>query len=73
MVLENRLPRRVFVPSCGDVTGGWRKLHVKEFCILYSSPVIIKRLEGHFVELMGEMRKACTKLWLENLKGRGHL
>jgi hypothetical protein len=30
-------------------------------------------LEGHFVELMGETRYACTKLWPENLNGRDHL
>jgi hypothetical protein len=35
-VIEHRLLRRIFGPK-REVTGGWRKLHIKELCNLYSS------------------------------------
>jgi hypothetical protein len=40
-VLENRVLRRIFGPKRDEVTGEWRKLHIKELHDLYSSPSII--------------------------------
>jgi hypothetical protein len=41
MMVENRVPRRVFGPKRGEVTGSWRGLHSEELHNLYSSPSII--------------------------------
>jgi hypothetical protein len=41
-VFENRVLRTIFGPKRDEVTGGWRKLHNKEFHNLYSSPNIIR-------------------------------
>jgi hypothetical protein len=41
-VFENRERRRIFGPKRDKVTGGWRKLHNKEFHDLYPSPSIIR-------------------------------
>jgi hypothetical protein len=38
-VFENRVPRRIFGPKRGEVTGGWRKLDNEELHNLYSSPI----------------------------------
>jgi hypothetical protein len=40
-VLENSLLRRIFGPKRDEVTGDWRKLHIKELHNLYSSPNIM--------------------------------
>jgi hypothetical protein len=45
-VFENRVLRRLFEPKRGEVMGGWRKLHNKELCNLYSSPDIIRIMNG---------------------------
>jgi hypothetical protein len=61
---ENRVLRRIFGPKRDEVTGEWRKLHIKELHDLYSSPSIIRiikswrmRWAGH-VARMGEKRNA---------------
>jgi hypothetical protein len=41
-VFENRVLRRIFGPKRDEVTGGWRELHNKQLCYLYSSPSIIR-------------------------------
>jgi hypothetical protein len=41
-VFENRVLRRTPGPRRDEVMGGWRKLHNKELCDLYSLPSIIK-------------------------------
>jgi len=41
-VLENGVLRRIFGPKRNEVTGEWRKLHIKELNDLYSSPNIIR-------------------------------
>jgi hypothetical protein len=37
--------RGVFGPRRDEVTGGWRKLHNKEICDLYSLPTIIRMIK----------------------------
>jgi hypothetical protein len=44
-VFENRVPRRIFGPKRGEVTGEWRKLHNEELHNLYSSPDIIRQVK----------------------------
>jgi hypothetical protein len=41
-VFENRVLKRIFGMKRDEVTGGWRKLHVKELRYLYSSSRIIR-------------------------------
>jgi hypothetical protein len=50
MVLENRVPRRIFGPKRDEIIGSWRKLHNKKLHYLCSSPNInrvIKSKAGH--------------------------
>jgi hypothetical protein len=61
-VFENRVLRRIFGPKKDEVMGEWRKLHIGELRILYSSPDIIRQIKsrrmrwtGH-VACMGEGR-----------------
>jgi hypothetical protein len=67
-VFENRVLRRIFGPTRGEVTGEWRKLHNGELQNLYSSPYIIRqnksrkmRWAGH-VSRMGEGRNVYRVL-----------
>jgi hypothetical protein len=41
-VFENRILRRIFGLKRGEMTGGWRKSHNKEFHNLYSLPRMTK-------------------------------
>jgi hypothetical protein len=41
-VFENRVLRGIFGPKRDEVTGGWKRLHDKEFYALYSTPNIIQ-------------------------------
>jgi hypothetical protein len=43
-VLENREPRRRFMPRRNAVTGDWRKQHNEDLHNLYSSRMIIVRM-----------------------------
>jgi hypothetical protein len=67
-VFENRVLRRIFGPKRDEVTGEWRKLHSKEFHILYSSPNIISLIKARrirraaHVARMGEQRKVFKVL-----------
>jgi hypothetical protein len=79
-VFENRLLRRVFGPKRFEVTGEWRKLHIKELYDLYSSPStniirLIKsrrmRWEGH-VARIGEKRNTY-RLLVGKPEGKGPL
>jgi hypothetical protein len=51
--------RRIFGPKRDEVTGGWRKLHNKELCNLYSLPSIIRMIKCR------RMRggRACSPNW----------
>jgi hypothetical protein len=44
-VFENRFLRTIFGPKRDEVTGEWRKLHIEELHILYSSPDIIRQIK----------------------------
>jgi hypothetical protein len=44
-VSENRVLGRLFRPKREEVTGGWRKVHMRSDAYSYSSPNIIK-VEG---------------------------
>jgi hypothetical protein len=60
--------RRIFRLERADMMGGWRKLHNKEFCKLYSSPSTIRKITlrrmrwVRHVARMGEKRIAYTLL-----------
>jgi hypothetical protein len=41
-LFENRVLRRIFGPKRDEVTGEWKKFHIEELHILYSSPNIIR-------------------------------
>jgi hypothetical protein len=41
-VFENRVLRRIFGPKRDEVTGEWRKMHIKKLHDLCSSPSIIR-------------------------------
>jgi hypothetical protein len=43
-VFENRVLRRIFRLERYEVTGDWRKLHIKEVHNLYISPYIIRKI-----------------------------
>jgi hypothetical protein len=75
-VFENRVLRAIFGTMRDEVTGEWRKLHIKELHNLYSSPNIIKQIKsrriswaGH-VARMGEERKPEGKRTLERPRRR---
>jgi hypothetical protein len=58
----------MFGPKSDEVTGGWRKLHNKELCDLYSSPSIIRIIKSRRmrwaeqVAQMGEKRNTYRLL-----------
>ena len=77
-VFENRVLRRLFGPTRGEVPREWRKLHNEELNDLYSLSNIIRvtksrpmRLAGH-VTRMGVRTCACRVL-VENLRERSNL
>jgi hypothetical protein len=60
-VFENRVLRKICGPKRDEVTGEWRKLHIKELDILFSSPNIIRHIKsrrmrwtGHVARMGGE-------------------
>jgi hypothetical protein len=73
-MFENRVLRRIYGPKRAEVMGGWRKLHNKEFCDLYSSPSTIRKIKlrmrwaGHVAQ-MGR-KKNAYRLLVGRLEGR---
>jgi hypothetical protein len=63
--------RRIFGPKRDEVTGEWRKVHNKELCDLYSSPIIIRIIKSRrmrwadHVARIGEKRNAYRLLVLK--------
>jgi hypothetical protein len=47
--------RRIFGPKRDGVMGGWRKLHNKELCDLYSSPSIIRNMKSRRIRWAGHV------------------
>jgi hypothetical protein len=56
-VFENRVLRRIFGPKRDGVTGGWRKLHIKELHNLYSSPNIIRIIKSRRMRWVGHVAR----------------
>jgi hypothetical protein len=52
-VFENWVLRRIFTLKRDEVTGGWRKLHNKELCDLYSLPSIIRVIKARRMRWAG--------------------
>jgi hypothetical protein len=78
MLLENRVPRRIFGSKMDEITEEWRELHNEKLNDLYRSPSIVRviksrrmRWTGHVVH-MGD-RRVAYGIWWENLRERGHL
>jgi hypothetical protein len=56
-VFENGVPRRIFGPKRGEVTGEWRKLHNEELHNLYSSPSIIRIMKSRRMRWPGHVAR----------------
>jgi hypothetical protein len=56
-VFENRVLRRIFGPTRGEVTGEWRKLHSGEVHNLYSSPDIIRQIKSRRMRWAGHVAR----------------
>ena len=54
-VFENRVPRRIFGPRRGEVTGEWRKLHKEDLNDLYYSPNIFRVIESRRIRWAGHV------------------
>ena len=52
-VFENRMLRRIFGPKGDEVTGEWRKLHIKELNDLYCSPNIVRVIKSRRMRWAG--------------------
>jgi hypothetical protein len=56
-VFENRVLRRIFVPNRVEVRGEWRKLHIEELHMLFSSPNIIRQIKSKRLRWTGHMAR----------------
>ena len=54
-VFENRVLRRIFRPSWGEVTGDWRTLHNEELNGLYCSPNIVRVIKSRRIRWVGHV------------------
>jgi hypothetical protein len=52
-VLDNRVLIRLFVPKRDEVTGEWRKLHIKEHNDLGASPSIVRVIKSRTMRWAG--------------------
>ena len=52
-VFENKVLRKIYGAKKGEITGGWRKLHITELHALYSSPNIIRSLKSRRLRWAG--------------------
>jgi hypothetical protein len=66
-VFENRVLRRIFGPKRDEVTGEWRKLHIEELHILYSSTNIIRQIKSRRMRWAGHV----AHMGEENVQGFG--
>jgi hypothetical protein len=77
-VFEDRVLRGIFGPKRDEVTGEWRRLHIGNFCKLYSSPNIIRQIKlrrimwpGHVTRMKEE--RNVYKALVGKSKGNGPL
>jgi hypothetical protein len=56
-VSENRVLRRIFGPTRGEVVGGWRKLHNEELHNVYTSPSIIRMIRSRRMRWAGHVAR----------------
>jgi hypothetical protein len=56
-VFENRVPRKIFSPKRGDVTGGLRKLHNVELHNTYSSQSVIGMMKSRRMRWTGHVHR----------------
>jgi hypothetical protein len=61
VVFENMVPRKVLGASRKGVTGGWRKLHIGEFCDPYFSPNIIRTMKPRRMRATGYVARVADK------------
>jgi hypothetical protein len=66
-VFENRVVRGNFGTQKDEVTGEWRKLHIEDLHISYSSPNIIRQIKSRRMRWEGHV--AC--MGEENVQGFG--
>jgi hypothetical protein len=56
-VFENRVLRGISGPKRDELMGGWRKLHNKELCDVYSLASIIRMMESWGMRWVGHVAK----------------
>ena len=54
---ENRVLRRIFGPKRDEVTGEWRKLHIKELSDLYFLPNIVRVVKSRRMRWAGHVAR----------------
>jgi hypothetical protein len=78
-VFEDRELRRIFGPTRVNVSGGSRRLHIKELHNLYDSPNVIRVIKSRRIRWgrsfsMYRRDKKCVQKFLSgSLKGTEHL
>jgi hypothetical protein len=53
-VFENRVLRRILVPTRVEIIGGWRKVYNEEFHNFYFSPNVIRMIKSRKMTWGGE-------------------
>jgi hypothetical protein len=61
-VFENRVLRRIFGPKRDEVTGEWRRLHIKELYALCSSPNIILVIKSRRLRRAGHVARMVERI-----------
>jgi hypothetical protein len=74
-VLANRVLRRIFGLKWDEMTGGWRKLHSKEFCTTYAPPSTIRMIKARWMRWAGNVayvwvKKNASRLLVEKPERR---
>ena len=78
-VFENRVLRKIFGPTWGDVTEDWTRQHNEELCDVYFSPNIIGLVKSRRiwwarrVTLLGDRGGGALKDLMGRPEGRRHL
>ena len=56
-MFENKVLRRIFGPRRDEVTGDWRRLHIEEINVLYSSPNIVRVIKSRRMRWAGHVAR----------------